>query len=303
MSHALRELAGTRDLLPLAAANPARYPGLLDSAARGTARARHDILFAFPQSAIRLGADGVLDGAPGSGFLDALDAHWQSARLTPGVPGLPFRGGWLLYLGYELAREIEPTLRLPGVDWPGMPVALALRCPAAIVVDHVRGITTLVAEPGHAGLLDAMQSDLESAPPAVPALPPLRALEEDPPQAFLDGVACVHRHLLDGNVFQANISRAWHATFEAPVVPASLLAALRRANPAPFAGLLQQPGWAIASSSPERLLESRDGCVQTRPIAGTRPRASGSADAENLRALVLHPKERAEHEILFHLQR
>jgi anthranilate synthase component 1 len=303
MSHALRELAGTRDLLPLAAANPARYPGLLDSAARGTARARHDILFAFPQSAIRLGADGVLDGAPGSGFLDALDAHWQAGRLPPGAPGLPFRGGWLLYLGYELAREIEPTLRLPGVDWPGMPVALALRCPAAIVVDHVRGITTLVAEPGHAGLLEAMQSDLASAPAAVSVLPPLRAVEEDPPQAFLDGVACVHRHLLDGNVFQANISRAWHATFEAPVVPASLLAALRRANPAPFAGLLQQPGWAIASSSPERLLESRDGCVQTRPIAGTRPRASGSADAENLRALVLHPKERAEHVMLVDLQR
>jgi anthranilate synthase component 1 len=54
-------------------------------------------------------------------------------------------------------------------------------------------------------------------------------------------------------------------------VPASLYAVLRQANPAPFAGLLQQPGWAVASSSPERLVEVRGGTAQTRPIAGTRP--------------------------------
>src|SRR5690606_33364735 len=54
MSHIIRELPGCTDLLPLAARHPGRYPGLLESVARGNARARHDILFAFPQDGIRL---------------------------------------------------------------------------------------------------------------------------------------------------------------------------------------------------------------------------------------------------------
>jgi anthranilate synthase component 1 len=81
------------------------------------------------------------------------------------------------------------------------------------------------------------------------------------------------------------------------------MASLRQANPAPFAGLLQQPSWAIVSSSPERLVESRDGILQTRPIAGTRPRVAGDDDAERIRELTTHPKERAEHVMLIDLER
>jgi anthranilate synthase component 1 len=83
--------------------------------------------------------------------------------------------------------------------------------------------------------------------------------------------------------------------------PADVYAALRRANPAPFAGLLQFGEAAIASSSPERLIEIRGDRVQTRPIAGTRPR--GEDDAARIRELVAHPKERAEHVMLIDLER
>jgi anthranilate synthase component 1 len=76
---------------------------------------------------------------------------------------------------------------------------------------------------------------------------------------------------------------------------------LRRANPAPFAGLLQWEDWAIASSSPERLVEVRGGIAQTRPIAGTRAR--GADDAALIRELIDHPKERAEHVMLIDLER
>jgi anthranilate synthase component 1 len=86
-------------------------------------------------------------------------------------------------------------------------------------------------------------------------------------------------------------------------VPAALSDTLRTANPAPVAGLLQQPGWAVISSSPERLVEVRDGVAQTRPIAGTRPRVAGDDDAERVRELAAHPKERAEHVMLIDLER
>jgi anthranilate synthase component 1 len=104
-------------------------------------------------------------------------------------------------------------------------------------------------------------------------------------------------------VFQVNLSRGWRVRCAQAPRPADLHAALRRANPAPFAGLLQHDDWAIASSSPERLVELRGTRAQTRPIAGTRPRTPGDDDAARIRELAGHPKERAEHVMLIDLER
>jgi anthranilate synthase component 1 len=236
-------------------------------------------------------------------FLDALDADWRAVRTPPADAGddLPFHGGWVVWLAYELAGEIEPSLHLPAAG--DIPVALALRCPAAIIVDHRHQRTVLVAEAGHEDLLDVLQADLAAEPPAVAPLPAPMALEEDAPQRFLDGVQRIHQHLHAGDIFQANLSRAWRAHYPQPPAPAALYDALRRANPAPFAGLLQQPGWAVISSSPERLVEVRGGLAQTRPIAGTRPRLPGDDDAARIHELAAHPKERAEHVMLIDLER
>ena len=305
MSSITRTLAGRRDLLAPAAAFPERYPALLESVTRASAHARYDILFAFPQDTLTLSSDGHVHDAAGhvrpDRFLDALDAAWRAERLPQAVDdGLPFHGGWVLMLAYELAAEIEPTLRLRHSEH--LPVALAVRCPAAIIVDHLHERTVLVAEAGQAALLDAMEADLD----ATPIIPPLAAptsIDEDAPSLFLDGVERIHEHLHAGDVFQANLSRAWRARFAEAPSATSLYAALRRANPAPFAGLLQQKDWAIVSSSPERLVEVRRGMAQTRPIAGTRPREAGDDDLARIRELSTHPKERAEHVMLIDLER
>ncbi|WP_232823633.1 aminodeoxychorismate synthase component I [Dyella sp. C9] len=296
---------GRRDLLAPAAAFPGRYPGLLQSVTHGTPQSRYDILFGFPQHSLALHADGrLVDGhgneRPGR-FLDALDHDWLAERLPGGgADDLPFHGGWLLLLAYELVGEIEPRLKLrPPAP---LPTALALRCPAAIVVDHLRGCTVLIAEEGHASLLDAMEADL-SAVAELPRMPAPERCGEDAPALFLDGVARIHEHLHAGDIFQVNLSRAWHAHYAEPPRAAQLYAALRQANPAPFAGLLQQPAWAVVSSSPERLVEVRGGLAQTRPIAGTRPRMPGDDELERIRELATHPKERAEHVMLIDLER
>ncbi len=299
-----RILDGRHDLLGPAAALPGRYPCVLESVVRGTAQSRYDILFAFPQRSLSLAADGSLsndEGAlPNTRFLDALDAAWQDEQLPPDDDGLPFHGGWVVFLAYELAAEIEPKLSLKRP--PLLPVALALRCPAAIIVDHASRRTILLAEAGQEDLLDLLQADLAKVPSGY-SLPAATRCEEDAPQQFLDGVARIHEHLHDGDIFQVNLSRAWRAHYEHAPAPASLYAVLRQANPAPFAGLLQQPGWAVASSSPERLVEVRAGVAQTRPIAGTRPRLSGDDDLARIRELSTHPKERAEHVMLIDLER
>ena len=313
-----RVLPGVRDLLTLAEAFPQRYPGLLESAARG-ASARWDILFAFPQDALILHPDGRVRDAGaedrGARFLQALDEALCNGNTAPcstlpsqvGKGALPFTGGWLLYLGYELAGEIEPSLQLPRDPRSRMPIALALRCPAAILVDRERGRTLLVVEDrNRAELLEVMRRDLESLrgdPEDCQARSRPLEIVEDQPAHFLAGVARIHQYLRSGDTFQVNLSRQWRARYAEPPGPAALYGALRRANPAPFAGLLQYDDWAIASSSPERLLEIRSGLAQTRPIAGTRPREHGEDDAARIRELLQHAKERAEHVMLVDLER
>ncbi len=301
-----RVLPGRRDLLTPAAAHPARYPCLLESVAHGTAQARWDLLCAHPDGILQLDAGGRLtrdgDGLADASFLQTLDADWLIQRTPRARDDLPFHGGWALYLGYELIAGIESRLQLPSSN-DGTPMAMALRCPAAILYDHAQDRTVLVAEAGREDLLDRMQADLQAPPTIMTPLPAAAQVEEDPPQQYLQAVERVHAYLRAGDVFQANISRQWRARFAEAPSPAALYGALRKANPAPFAALWQQSSWSVVSSSPERLVQVRGSVVQTRPIAGTRPRVAGDDDSARVRELVGHPKERAEHVMLIDLER
>ncbi len=307
------------DLLRLQSADPSRFPLLLESVAGGGALSRWDMLLCGDGTGLELGADGVtrrLDGtAVAGGFLDALDRDWLAARTDAPPPAdahtdadadgqLPFRGGWGLFLAYELAAQIEPTLRLPPAPGP-LPVALALRCPAAVLVDRRDGRCLAVAEPGAEDWLERIAEDIAAVAdkPAVDTGMAPPTLSEDAPERFLDGVARIHDYLRAGDVFQVNLSRAWRARFAEAPDPAALYARLRQANPAPFAGLLRHRGAALLSSSPERLVSVHGAHAQTRPIAGTRPRFDGDDDAARIRELVGNPKERAEHVMLIDLER
>lgn len=305
----VRPLPADTDLLALHRLEPARYPMLLESAVTGSPRARWDLLLACDGHGLRKRAgEGVrtLDGRPVSGgFLDALDAAWREARdPDPAPSSLPFRGGWGLFLAYEMAAEVEPRLRLPLAPGP-LPEALALRCPAAVVRDHVTGECMAVAEPGAGDWLQTLATDVEAAArldPA-PAWVAPTDIAEEAPQRYLDGVARVLDYLRAGDVFQVNLSRRWSARFARPPSAAALYARLREANPAPFAGLLVDGDWALASSSPERLVSVHGDTAQTRPIAGTRARVPGDDEAARIGELVGHPKERAEHVMLIDLER
>ncbi|KAA2285623.1 aminodeoxychorismate synthase component I [Arenimonas fontis] len=309
------ELPVGTDLLRLQSADPAAFPLLLESVAGGNALSRWDLLLATDGSGLcldrldapvrRLGG-----GEAGDDFLAALDADFlaEPAPVPESGPatGLPFQGGWALFLAYELAGQVEPGLRLPAAPGP-LPVALALRCPAAVLRDRRDGRCLAVAEAGAEAALARIATaaamatgpgEVEEAAPNVPV-----RLEEEPPQGFLDGIARIHDYLRAGDVFQVNLSRAWRAEFAAAPDPAGLYASLRRANPAPFAGLLRLGEAALLSSSPERLVSVRGRRVDTRPIAGTRARFPGDDEAERIRELVGHPKERAEHIMLLDLER
>ncbi len=303
-----RTLAVDVDLLALHRLAPSRYPLLLESSAAGTAQGRWDLLLATDGGSLTLGTDGVTrasDGSTaGSDFLTALDTAWRAQRVARDEPRWPFRGGWALFLAYELAAQVEPILQLPTAAG-NLPVALALRCPAALLRDHATGGLTIVAESGHAAWLDTIATDCDAAlrVGVSPQWHPPLALAEDHPERFLAGVERILDYLAAGDVFQANLSRGWQADFATRVDPAALFARLRTHNPAPFAGLFAGDGWAVVSASPERLVSVRGELVETRPIAGTRPRFAGDDDVARMRELAGHPKERAEHVMLIDLER
>ena len=296
------------DLLALHRHAPARYPMLLESAASGTAQGRWDMLLAGDGRSLRLHRDGVVyreDGSVAGGdFLAALDSDWGALRLAREEPRWPFRGGWALFLGYELAMQVEPVLALPAA--PGrQPVAAACRCPAAVLRDRAGGELVAVAERDRPDLLQAIEADAAAAmalPP--PAWPLVTAIIEAPGEHYVAQVRRALDYIRAGDVFQVNLSRGWEARFADRPEPAALHERLRRANPAPFAGLFDfGADGAVVSASPERLVSVRGDLVETRPIAGTRPRLSGDDDVERTRELVGHPKERAEHVMLVDLER
>jgi len=302
----------------LAARFPERYPLLLDSAAAGPL-GRASLLLAEPGAALWLDADGRLEARGltprGGGFLAALEDWWLRERDTTRFSGepdsvadaLPFAGGWALFLGYELAQEIEPHLALPRSPFPWQ--AFALRTACALIHDLSSGRVLAVAEPEAGEALARIAAEAREAardPEPADALRIARVEEEDP-DAYLARVRRAKEYVRAGDIYQANLSRLWDVTLDEEGTCGAAAALYRRlcaANPAPFAALAQWRGEAILSSSPERLLRVAGRRVETRPIAGTRPRSrQPGGDSREMSELAAHPKERAEHVMLIDLER
>ena len=296
------------DLFSLHKQFPERYPFLLESVAHGTGQAQFDILFAFPGESLALESFEKLQRnnshiqAPD--FLTAFDQWWQSLKTPAQKSDLPFTGGWFVYLGYELAQQIEPRLQLTRTE-TDLPIAMATRIPAAIIRSHEQQCLFIIAENSHAELLGHMQKDimLRTDSPASPKQIHATIQEEDS-DVYIKAVERARRYIVDGDIFQANLSRLWEGTLEQGISPESLYENLRTHNPAPFSGFISINNASIISSSPERLVSVHNNIIETRPIAGTRPRSfDAKADMELQKELMSHPKEQAEHIMLIDLER
>ena len=280
----VREIEQPPDLLCLHAQYPRQYPHLLHSAVQG----RFDILFAYPGQSLTLDAAGALHGRvakPGAGdFLTALD-DWCSGHRESDCnnTGLPFRGGWFIYLGYELAGQIEPRLRLPSAAGD-MPVAIATRFASAIVRDNTSGQTVIVAEAGQGDRLTRIERDIRRLPPdAMPddANPCSFDITEAPPEDYRQSVKRILDYIRDGDVFQVNLSREWQVSADQGIDIADLYRRLMRHNPSPFGGVARWDGAAIVSSSPERLVRVQGRTPQFTSLSlyrqGNRPAARSAS--------------------------
>ena len=174
--------------------------------------------------------------------------------------------GWL---GFDLGRDVE--------DWPQR-----LADDFAVPVLHV-----------------AAYADVRELPPSRPApappVPAAAALRAHVDRADYERrVAAVVEHIRAGDIFQANLTQPFTAAWDGD--PRALFWRLCEQSPAPFAAYVEDGrGTAVLSSSPEEFLWRQGDAVRTRPIKGTRPRASdAAADRALLAELLASEKDQAE---------
>ncbi len=261
-----------------------------------------------------------------------LEGH-RPAKL-PGLP--PFTAGAVGYFAYDVVRQIE---RLPelAADELHVPEAHLMFFDQVLAFDHVKKAIYLIVTAGarvpltptNAGAafddaearLDELEALLE-APLPRPATEridePLLLTPRTAEAAFLSAVERTKEYIAAGDVFQCVLSQRFDCT---PGVDAfEIYRSLRIVNPSPYMfclrfGLPGGTGGAggsaeaarrchIVGSSPELLVRVKDGRVEYRPIAGTRPRGvDEAADSAHEASLRADAKEVSEHVMLVDLGR
>ena len=231
-------------------------------------------LFLFPYEKITLSA------APGC---------WN--RLKKALGSTPDAVG---YLGYEMGCFADPDREIPYLS-PQTPDALFYRSALIIRFDHRTQKTTIIAQkdkiPKPYRSLDWIH-DLK-LPPIAPTSPLKQVYASDTPESYLDKITKIKELILDGELYQVNLSQEFH--FAGKTDPFAYFRQVTKINPAPFSAYLNCGEFTIVSSSPERFLKKENDQLETRPIKGTSPRrANPKKDQASRDYLQNSEKERAE---------
>jgi para-aminobenzoate synthetase component I len=223
-------------------------------------------------------------------------------------PHLPFTGGWLGWLGYELAWEIEQLPQLQPDPLP-FPIAYWYAPRSFVVLDHQEQVLYLSAPT--AAELDDLVNRLDqvnlidrdvnlASSKADSAIPDLHFFtsEAEYKQAILQAKAYIQA----GDIFQTNLSLRFST--QTQLDRWEIYQRLQQINPSPFASYWQTPWGTMISCSPERLVKLQQQQATTRPIAGTRKRGQNPAqDLQLAEELLSNEKEIAEHIMLVDLER
>ncbi|MEL7492854.1 MAG: chorismate-binding protein [Cyanobacteria bacterium J06554_11] len=256
---------------------------------------------------------------------------------------LPFVGGWLGWLGYDLAWEIE---RLPWLKDDALPFPVAFWYePAEFAVldhhlqqlwlasDHAAGLERLTdkvlpllhaatnATTSDAGLandrfasiyIDKKDTDKKAKANLSPVAEGdkkrsrkgrTEALELGTNQQNFEQAV----RLAKAHIRAGDVFQVNHSLrFRAQTnLPGwEVYRSLQAINPSPFASYWHTPWGAVVSCSPERLVHLKEGKAESRPIAGTRPRGKTTReDTDYACELKRDRKEQAEHIMLVDLER
>ncbi|MFE3637039.1 aminodeoxychorismate synthase component I [Streptomyces sp. NPDC059168] len=255
------------------------------------------------------------------GFFDYLDEQLR-LRAVPAPRGLPFEFnlGYVGYLGYELKAETGGE----AVHKSETPDAAVLFADRMLAVDHLEGTSYLLALSADGDDADAVRW-LDRTEERVRRLPGRGPAEQAPSRfsgtgmtdpaaartvrprhdkaAYLDRITRSLEEIRQGETYEVCLTNT--VTVDAAIDPLTTYARLRRLSPVPYGALLDYPGVAVLSASPERFLTvGADRVAESKPIKGTRPRGATPAEDEALRQDLLgREKDRAENLMIVDLIR
>jgi anthranilate/para-aminobenzoate synthase component I len=253
----------------------------------------------------------------------------RASRIPRPEDAPPFIGGAVGFFSYDIVRQFEklPNQATDDLRLPDLLFAF-VDCFAA--VDHKLRMLHLIYAPPLEQALGQPREKLYSE--GCDRLSELHAkliarrkkddsdlhmghLTVKPDQSRSDYVQRarqVQDFIRSGDIYQANLSHrltidrdpGWPMEHFREHAGPALYSRVREVNPSPFSGLLAFENMTLVSSSPERLVRLEGRRVDTRPIAGTRPRGATPAEDRRLAEdLITNPKERAEHLMLVDLER
>jgi len=237
------------------------------------------------------------------------------AAATP----LPFVGGLVTALGYELGARLEDVPDARDAAPLRFADALALGVDRLYAFDHLASRAFAVALCARESELAAQRAARDSAAALAACAPrgewrapaePWQAVRSAAelqrgldPSEHAKAVDEILARIAAGELYQACLTHRVEAEFSGDAF--AYYRALRAANPAPFGAFIALPEGAIACSSPERFLRcGAGGWLETRPIKGTRPRrADAAADRGEAAELRASEKDRAENLMIVDLAR
>lgn len=279
----------------------------LDSSLAGATSATHSILACDPWAVLRatpegarlLHQDGTEETFPQSADPLVLLRTLLHQRACPPVPGLPFLGGAIGWLGYEAGAAWHRVYSKNTDNAPALPSLAFGLYDSAFVYDHVARRATLVAAtPADLARLRSVLDDASSgkiprtanasAPSAVRPTPDLS------PAAYAEALARIRDYIAAGDTYQVNFTHRFSAPLHDSA--AGIYTRLRTLSPAPHSAYLDFGDHQIVSSTPERLLRVSGRHLETRPIKGTAARHPDdpAADAASRARLLASAKDHAE---------
>lgn len=263
----------------------------------GGGQSRWSIIAAMPSATFNRSAS-----APGA----AEDLRkFLSDRPDRVAPDLPFCGGVAGFIGYEAAALFEPGLHLPPSPYDMPDISLA-SFDAVALFDHVarRALVVGSSRP----CVKVLRDRLGRSACALIPLPSAAVSTSDSEAHYRKKVEYAIEDILNGEYYQANLSRKFVCDFETAPDPLSIFIALTNNSDAPYAAFIKTPTGALISNSPERFFrveaQSGERKLTAEPIKGTRPRGRNAVeDGELKEALAKDPKERAENIMIADLMR
>jgi anthranilate synthase component 1 len=234
----------------------------------------------------------------------------------------PLQGGLMGFLGYDIVREVEHLPNTPRDDRK-LPDATISVIGSLAAFDHWRQRVYMLEsvpliELNNIEIDAAYDAAIERIQEAVADLTkPLSYVAVEPPRtedyksnfdptkngnSYQRAVLAAKEYIQAGDIFQVVLSQRFDVRLNAD--PFDVYRVLRQVNPSPYMYYVKHPELTIVGSSPEPLVQLRDGKVVSRPIAGTRKRGVDQEHDRKLAAeLKENPKEIAEHVMLVDLAR